>query len=224
MAFSASSFYFDNGNVGIGTTNPSAKLNVYGDLHLGAYSNLSTVNFENRTGKGIFVISTNGVTNAAGTTITYSWADGGHGPLKFNNASSEVMRLSANGNVGINTAAPIHKLSVNGKIGGDVYVDSFVEFTATTETIVSADGNVVLGYAQNVVVDNEGSVGVGTIAPESCAALEVKSLSQGFLPPRMRTGDRDGITNPVPGLMIFNEDTETIDVFTSLLGWRSLLF
>lgn len=214
----------NNGNVGIGTTSPSAKLNVYGDLHLGAYSNLSTVNFENRTGKGIFVISTNGVTNAAGTTITYSWADGGHGPLKFNNASSEVMRLSANGNVGINTAAPIHKLSVNGKIGGDVYADSFVEFTATTETIVSADGNVVLGYAQNVVVDNEGSVGVGTIAPESCAALEVKSLSQGFLPPRMRTGDRDGITNPVPGLMIFNEDTETIDVFTSLLGWRSLLF
>ena len=73
------------GNVGIGTTSPSAKLNVYGDLHLGAYSNLSTVNFENRTNKATFSISTNGVTNAAGTTITYSWADGGHGPLKFNN-------------------------------------------------------------------------------------------------------------------------------------------
>ncbi len=210
------------GNIGIGTSGPSAKLNVYGDLHLGAYSNLSTVNFENRTGKGIFGISTNGVTNAEGTTITYSWADGGHGPLKFNNASSEVMRLTAIGNVGINTTAPIHKLSVNGKIGGDVWSAGYIEFLATTETVISAESNVVLGYSQNVVVDNEGSVGVGTIAPEVCAAVEIKSTTQGFLLPRMRTGDRDNIGSPIAGLMIFNEDTEQVDVFTSGSGWRTL--
>lgn len=201
-----------DGSVGIGTTTPNFAASGRTVLALNG-SSTSLMEFQ---AGGAFrsYFYQSGTSFEIYETSTLTIAVGG----------SERMRITSGGNVGINTTTPIHKLSVNGKIGGDVYADSFVEFTATTETIVSADGNVVLGYAQNVVVDNEGSVGVGTIAPESCAALEVKSLSQGFLPPRMRTGDRDGITNPVPGLMIFNEDTETIDVFTSLLGWRSLLF
>ena len=122
-----------NGNVGIGTSSPSALLNVIGDVHLGSYSNSSTVNLENRTSKGIFIISTDGVTNAAGTTITYSWANGGHGPLKFNNASSEVMRLAANGNVGIGTSIPTAKLHV----AGQTYLDNGASNALTINTEVS---------------------------------------------------------------------------------------
>lgn len=214
----------NNGNVGIGTTGPSAKLNVYGDLHLGAYSNLSTVNFENRTGKGIFVISTNGVTNAAGTTITYSWADGGHGPLKFNNASSEVMRLSANGNVGIGTTNTIHQLSVASKIGGATFGDSFIEFPSSGNTIVKANNDVILGYLQSTSIKQSGNIGVGIVNPSASAILHLKSNSQGFLPPVMSQSERDSIGAPEQGLMIFNTDTETVDVFTNGGGWKSLLF
>lgn len=98
------------GNVGIGTTSPSALLNVYGNLHLGAWQNLSTVNIENRTGKSVFYISTDGVNDAVGTTITYSWAGGGHGPLKFNNASGEVMRLDASSKLGVGTTNPTSRI------------------------------------------------------------------------------------------------------------------
>jgi hypothetical protein len=129
--------YFSE-NVGIGTTSPSAKLNVIGDLHLGAYSNLSTVNFENRTNKAVFSISTNGTTNAGGTTITYSWADGGHGPLKFNNAGGEVMRLSSTGSVGIGTTSPATKLHV---VGTSAFVSDFANIDVTNEAIYMGGKN-----------------------------------------------------------------------------------
>jgi len=191
------------GNVGIGTSSPSTKLEVVGNIK----SSLSGYEFQ--------------IYPAFNTNIVGMGASSNHNLAIVTNAT-ERMRITSAGNVGINTTAPIHKLSVNGKIGGDVYADSFVEFTATTETIVSADGNVVLGYAQNVVVDNEGSLGVGTIAPEVCAAVEIKSTTQGFLPPRMDTRDRDNIDTPVFGLMIFNTDDEVVQVFTNGGGWRTL--
>ena len=40
-------------------------------------------------------------------------------------------------------------------------------------------------------------MGAGTITPTSSAALDVNSTSQGFLPPRLTTTQRDAITGPV---------------------------
>jgi hypothetical protein len=169
IGYSQTTVVTQGGNVGIGTSGPSAKLNVYGDLHLGSYSNLSTVNFENRTGKGIFVISTNGVTNAEGTTITYSWADGGHGPLKFNNASSEVMRLSANGNVGIGTITPLKLLDVNGdalintltvgKGAGNQIYNTVLGYQALGGN-TTGNENVAIGY-QALLANSTGGTNVG---------------------------------------------------------------
>jgi hypothetical protein len=178
------------GNVGIGTSSPSAKLNIYGDLHLGAYSNLSTVNIDNRTGKSIFTISTDGVNNAVGTTLTYSWADGGQGPLKFNNASGEVMRLNDLGNVGIGTTSPTlakfvlnsgtsnQNALINGdKIGFTRTSDSAEVVYFKKDTSLGAEGTAnINGYdgiqfrtqgAESVkaVITSGGSVGIGTTSP-----------------------------------------------------------
>ena len=46
-------------------------------------------------------------------------------------------------------------------------------------------------------------VGIGTNTPVASAQLEVSSTNKGFLPPRMTQSQRDSITNPVPGLMIW---------------------
>ena len=46
-------------------------------------------------------------------------------------------------------------------------------------------------------------VGVGTDKPDSSAVLEVSSFNKGFLPPRMRAFQRDGITKPAAGLLIY---------------------
>lgn len=59
-------------------------------------------------------------------------------------------------------------------------------------------------------------VGIGTEIPEASAALEVKSTSQGFLPPRMTTNDRNLINTPVPGLMIYNTTTNNLQLYTAI--------
>ena len=46
-------------------------------------------------------------------------------------------------------------------------------------------------------------VGIGTATPAPSAELDVSSTTKGFLPPRMTAEERNGIVNPVPGLMIW---------------------
>lgn len=49
-------------------------------------------------------------------------------------------------------------------------------------------------------------VGIGTETPDASAALEIKSTTQGFLPPRMTQAERNLIGTPVQGLMIYCND------------------
>jgi len=83
---------------------------------------------------------------------------------------------------------------------------------------------VVLGNDSIVTTALKGSVGVGTTVIDASAILEVRSTTKGFLPPVMNTTDRDNIGSPANGLMIFNTDTEEVNVFTSTNGWRAIPF
>ena len=112
---SANMYLGTNGNVGIGTTSPSAKLNVSGDIHIGDYGTSATRVFETRTSTNLFSITTY-PTNADGTLITYSWANGGQGPLRFGNASSVVLALTASGNVLVPTLGTGLVYSNNGTL------------------------------------------------------------------------------------------------------------
>jgi len=57
-------------------------------------------------------------------------------------------------------------------------------------------------------------------APDNSAMLDVKSTSKGLLLPRMTTTERDGISNPAVGLIIYNTDFNTLEVFDGTL-WKS---
>ncbi len=47
-------------------------------------------------------------------------------------------------------------------------------------------------------------VGIGTITPEASSVLDVSSTNKGLLMPRLTTTERDNISLPATGLMIFN--------------------
>jgi hypothetical protein len=47
-------------------------------------------------------------------------------------------------------------------------------------------------------------VGIGTTIPDASSALDVSSTSKGFLMPRLTTTERDNVSLPATGLMIFN--------------------
>ena len=62
----------------------------------------------------------------------------------------------------------------------------------------------------------------GTAGPGNASAvLELESTSQGLLPPRMTTAQRNAISNPATGLTIYNTDANCIQVYKGAAngGW-----
>lgn len=53
-----------------------------------------------------------------------------------------------------------------------------------------------------------GEVGIGTTSPSAKSVLDLTSTTQGFLPPRMTTAQRDAITSVPEGLEIYNTTTK----------------
>jgi uncharacterized protein (TIGR02145 family) len=76
----------------------------------------------------------------------------------------------------------------------------------------------VLLIAVNFTITSQ--VGVGTANPDDSAVLDVTSSTKGFLPPRMSTTERDAISNPADGLMIYNTSQKCINYYSGY--WRNL--
>jgi len=185
-----------SGNVGIGTATPGAKLTTY--VGSGAISGtndglrlqVSSYNTSARNtiawhqdnsdlNLGRFGLEWNSSTSQ----MNFVWRDmynGGAG-------STELMRLQANGNLGIGTDAPLSKLHVNGDIRAslsNVGQSNVVAYNTTTGLFTyfatssisslpgGSDGQVqynnggVFGGASDLFYDDStGNVGVGTAAP-----------------------------------------------------------
>jgi hypothetical protein len=56
-------------------------------------------------------------------------------------------------------------------------------------------------------------VGIGTSTPNASAELDVSSTTKGFLPPRLTAAQRDAITSPAVGLVIFNTSTNCLNFY-----------
>jgi len=63
----------------------------------------------------------------------------------------------------------------------------------------------IINWSQNV--------GINTNTPDSTAILHLESNEMGFLPPRMTSIERDAISVPADGLVIFNTTDSTIQYF-----------
>ena len=70
-------------------------------------------------------------------------------------------------------------------------------------------------------VSIQAQVGIGIATPAASAQLDVTSTTKGFLPPRMTTTQRNAISTPATGLVIFNTTTNGLE-FKSSSGWVSL--
>lgn len=52
-------------------------------------------------------------------------------------------------------------------------------------------------------------IGIGTVSPDASAALDITSTTSGLLPPRMTASERDLISSPAQGLIIYCTDCGT---------------
>ncbi|TAD96041.1 MAG: hypothetical protein EAZ97_14685 [Bacteroidetes bacterium] len=63
-------------------------------------------------------------------------------------------------------------------------------------------------------------IGIGTTTPHISSKLEISSTSQGFLPPRMTTAQRNAIISPAEGLSIYNTDAKCLEFYDGT-AWKS---
>ncbi len=69
-------------------------------------------------------------------------------------------------------------------------------------------------YSQNV--------GIGTTTPHESAILDLSSTGKGLLLPRMTSSQRNGISSPQAGLMIYNSDLLEFQQHDGI-SWKSML-
>lgn len=65
----------------------------------------------------------------------------------------------------------------------------------------------------------QNNVGIGTSSPAITAKLDVTSTSQGVLLPRMTSAQREAITFPAVGLLVYDVDKGTLSMFDGI-KWR----
>lgn len=71
----------------------------------------------------------------------------------------------------------------------------------------------------SIVFYSNAQVGIGTTNPDDSAMLDIASTTKGFLPPRMTTVQRDAITTPASGLLIFNNTTNQLNYYNGTV-WK----
>jgi hypothetical protein len=130
--------------------------------------------------------------------------------------------FSATGFVGVGKHVPQHMLDVNGNLGvlSHVYFDGTANRMKRNGNNLYIQGNVGIQFATNsedyhMYLDTDGDLLIGMTAsssvPEVTAILELRSTTKGFLPPRMNGTERDAITDPAEGMVIYNTDTNVLN-------------
>jgi hypothetical protein len=217
-------------------TNSYATFTKYGSAYAGGYAGVTTLYpyanllaFGNNgvnpnDGLGRFLISSGG-------NIGISLFKGGTSKLKFHaDFTSE--------NVGIGgSSTPVSNVHMNNTDGtsmdlkltnnttGHTATDGLEILTTGNAAAVinreNADLNLGTNNITRVKIQSNGNVGINSSAVPSSALLEVKSTTQGFLPPVMTEAQLLAIASPVAGLTVYNSTAECLFSYTGTI-WKPM--
>jgi hypothetical protein len=215
-----------DGNLGVGVTNPTRPLDIqitdataYAEDGAGnalrvrntsqaadTFSSLEM--FAGQTSVGganiarIFAIKES--TTSTATSLAFT-------TRASNEVSSEAMRITSDGNLGVGVTNPSSAFEVKSNtdeailkgISPNGLSNVFIKKTNTGDTEFS-NAFVSGGTAGDFFFTN-GKVGIGTVSPS--APLEVDSTTGGVIIPRISNSQRNLISSPTDGEMIYNTTT-----------------
>ncbi|BDB53214.1 hypothetical protein [Flavobacterium ammonificans] len=208
---------FDN-NTGVGYFNMIGLTTGYGNTSIGAETMFNVGTASNNTG-----IGNQSLINAAGDNNVGVGARSGDGlttgtnntfigtQARTTSAGATITNATALGYGAVvteNNTIQLGNSSITSvKTSGSVLAFGFKTPTGTSTQYLMADGSVSSSTLSNYLPlsggNMTGQLSIGTNSPESSAVLNVASTTQGFLPPRMNKDQRNGINNPLAGLIVW---------------------
>jgi hypothetical protein len=216
--------------VGIGTTMPhsSAKLEVSSTtqgflpprVSLTA-TNAATPVTSPATGLLVFNIATAGSGATAVTPGYYFWSEQSSWVrliVPADNAANVTGTVAVtNGGTGTTTLTGILKgngtSAFSAAVAGTDYqapLTNPVTGTGSSNYLPKMTGSTTVGNSQ--IFDNTTNVGIGTNTPDVSAIVDIRSTEKGFLLPRMTTIQRNSISNPANGLLIYNTTSNELQI------------
>ena len=160
---------------------------------------------------------TPGATGAAGTNGT-NGIDGATGAIGTNGTNGLVGATGAAGTNGTNgLVGATGAAGTNGTVGATGATGLLSSGTAAGNTPYWNGSQWIINNSN--IHNNGAGIGIGTTSPNASAKFEIASITQGLLPPRMTTVQRDAIASAATGLVIFNTTTNCLNFFTGS-GWN----
>jgi uncharacterized protein (TIGR02145 family) len=183
-----------------GSTNP-----IWSDYNtaIGSYSLSNTLCCNGRN-------TAVGYSSLQNTTGSYN-ASLGYNSGTNNTSGTFITILGANANVA--SGGLTNATAIGG--GAIVSASNTIQLGSSSVTNVNTSGTLSAGNLNTSGTLNAGSINAGgtltagqmtigaAVAPVSSAIIEATSTTQGFLPPRMTGAQRDAISSPVAGLIIW---------------------
>jgi hypothetical protein len=188
--------FLAGGNVGIGTTSPTARLHVQAP---GALS--SDIAFRVRNSA-----DTGDIIRAQGDGSVFIGLGAGDNTLTLNPQSSGSAIV-------INNGGYI-------KFGTTVYARGTSSAFSILDNSFTSRMNITWGGGTSSF-NIQGNFVFGAATANASAMLQVDSTTRGFLPPRMTTVQRDAIASPVAGLIVYDTTLNLLHFFNGTI-WVSL--
>jgi len=246
-----SALVFDGTNLGVGTSSPSSygKLAVQTDGGTGtaiaAYSPSTTNGAKLRLFDNYSYAAIEGIPVTATASTDLSFVAGGSSKMRLDSSgnlgigtSSPAQKLSIQGatfvgasfngqaigdvsaeriRIGYKNGTPDTGL-VPAQIIADTALLQFASRDTAAGAITFATGS---GIPERMRLDGSGNLGIGTASPNASAILDAQSTTKGVRMPNMTTTQKNAISSPAAGLMVFDTTLAKLCVYSGS-AWQTI--
>jgi len=146
---------------------------------------------------------------------------------------TNAVYINSSQNVGIGTSSPTNRLQLSSTGNPGLVFDGTNQGTDLKRirlvTQIAAGGDFAIQSmndagtvkSTNLYIDPNANIGIGTSSPNASAILDVQSTTKGVRMPNMTTTQKNAISSPAAGLMVFDTTLAKLCVYSGS-AWQTI--